>query len=804
MNTNIFDFQNGESSMQFNPLFLPANTFVDNPGTIKSFKISNSSYLFSDIIKVFTGTDLVKDLDLKLNLPSENSSKQVPSENIFSFNISDINNLAGLQKALNNGKISSPGLKEIIALISQLLQAGQNNSLQGGISLVSNNAANDNNLTGDGLKSFLNELNSLFQNADISGNSSKGKNKTDKDTKEIISKILDSLYNGTPVLINIVGKNETLKIELNKTGIEAGANSPGTNDYKSNVNPNELINNQEIQTNELTISAEQAVQNSNTISEEQTEQNLNTISPEKSDKNLNTISTEESGKNLNKISTDKVEQNSKANVQTAGSDKIEELLSEISKKENEVLKNNKIILEGAKIKTGETGTKSISGKPADSLKSFNADENSGKNNLYKLKFEIVDNEKNISRIKNNHNLSNAEDLVNHSSAAAKSQSDSLTIENLVASKSSLKNINKLSNQAGNTAVKTYIKNIPNGKIEFDNTPGKTKISSKSSDSASLSPANDLKTVEGNNKNTESSGELKLIDEKPEQGTDNVKLVKNENQKLTSAEQNSMIKVNTGNPGNMEEIVNSSNLTTEASKEIKVPGSESQSANHKEIDSKSESTVNLKVDNAGKINPNNFSEDNLGGSLSNNKQDLLNNSKGQDQIPNDKGEGAFSSYLSKIDANNIQNVKSPAYLNNMADQMKTIDSAEIVKEISKLASDKDQKNIVLKLVPETLGKVKISLDISNNVIHAHAEVENETAKSLMQNNLENLKQSLAQQGIQLNSLNISLSNHQEQKPNRSYLSKKKFTYAEPQIGEIDEKEHTTVSKHYGYNTYEFLA
>ena len=95
-------------------------------------------------------------------------------------------------------------------------------------------------------------------------------------------------------------------------------------------------------------------------------------------------------------------------------------------------------------------------------------------------------------------------------------------------------------------------------------------------------------------------------------------------------------------------------------------------------------------------------------------------------------------------------------------------------------------------------------ISNNIIHAHAEVENEAAKSLMQNNIDNLKQSLVQQGMQLNSLNISLSNHQEQKSTRSYLSKRKSTYAEPQIGEIDEKESSSVSKHFGYNTYEFLA
>jgi flagellar hook-length control protein FliK len=107
------------------------------------------------------------------------------------------------------------------------------------------------------------------------------------------------------------------------------------------------------------------------------------------------------------------------------------------------------------------------------------------------------------------------------------------------------------------------------------------------------------------------------------------------------------------------------------------------------------------------------------------------------------------------------------------------------------------------MPDSLGKVKISMDINKNVIHAHAEVENEAARSLMQNNIENLKQSLVQQGMQLNSLNISLSNQQEQKSSKSFQSKRKPVYSE-QVKKIDEKENINVSKHYGYNTYEFLA
>ena len=83
MNANIFEFQNREILMQFNPLFLPTNSFVDNTGNAKTFKISNSSYLFSDIIKVIAGSNSTENLQLTQN----NTSKQVlaGNENIFSL-----------------------------------------------------------------------------------------------------------------------------------------------------------------------------------------------------------------------------------------------------------------------------------------------------------------------------------------------------------------------------------------------------------------------------------------------------------------------------------------------------------------------------------------------------------------------------------------------------------------------------------------------------------------------------------------------------------------------------------------------
>lgn len=761
MNTNIFDFQNSESTMQFNPLFLPANNFVENPGIAKSFKLSSSSYLFSDIIKVFTGTtDLTKNLDSKLIFPSDITSKQIPSENIFSVYIADNNNLSGLVKELSKDQSLSSGLKELFALISKLSNGGQIKSLQN---------ENDNLLTSDGLKAFLNELNNLVNGTGVKENSSNVKNKNDKDSQELISKILDSLKNGAPVIINIVGKTETLKIELINSEVQKQGDI--------------LTRNSGVDLSELGQSIKESGLNSTQDS------NLQEIAKNPGSDQITSTDTADQ----NKQTSNRNAQNEtiiQKNFNGLETDKIENLLAELGENKTEMLKEVKIPAANSNNKTASTATnnKAIPQKSPDSLKFLKENEKAGGSDAYKLKFEIVDNENMLQTDKNSDVNKNS---VMQNTNSAKSNSDSLTIENLVASKSSLKNINKISNQQNNNTFKNDVQKISNAKTEVDKNSNEIKTSSKNFDDLAMNQKNEIARIDSNVRESLKSQIKNDLNGEATKVLSSKYKIKNTD--LTSKQSTNPL-----------EKVNNSDLNEGTGKEIKVTSSENQSVNQKEIISNSHPN-NIETDNTGKININNSSSgNNFSDYSSNRKQDVLNNSKNPDHVSNDQVENTFSSYLNKFDVNNIKNIQRPAFFNSFNDQMKTIDSSEVVKEISKLASDKDQRNIVLKLIPETLGKVKISLNITNNIIHAHAEVENEAAKFLMQNNIENLKQALVQQGMQLNSLNISLSNHQEQKSNRSYLSKRKSTYTEAQIGEIDEKEHTNVSKHFGYNTYEFLA
>ncbi|MGE5352068.1 MAG: flagellar hook-length control protein FliK [Acidobacteriota bacterium] len=132
--------------------------------------------------------------------------------------------------------------------------------------------------------------------------------------------------------------------------------------------------------------------------------------------------------------------------------------------------------------------------------------------------------------------------------------------------------------------------------------------------------------------------------------------------------------------------------------------------------------------------------------------------------------------------------------------KTVKAAEVMKEISKFIQQGDKNSIVLKIDPENLGTVKIALDLADKVVHANIEVENESARKLMENNLNQLYNSLNQSGIQLNSINISLA-HQEQKQGKTPGQKRRNFMDEgnkdaDDIGELRQKE-------MGYNTYDYL-
>ncbi len=177
---------------------------------------------------------------------------------------------------------------------------------------------------------------------------------------------------------------------------------------------------------------------------------------------------------------------------------------------------------------------------------------------------------------------------------------------------------------------------------------------------------------------------------------------------------------------------------------------------------------------------------------------------QDSIPFNS-EKEFSSILSNGQPETKEimqkgNLPLPSF---KTEEARVISYSKLTDEISGIIKQNEVKTVILKLQPEELGKVKVVLDMVNNGIKANIEVGNEAVRQTVQSNIEQLKQNLIQQGIQLSSLNITLSDF-NQKPNKTFDQKKLRNsehFSKEEIRNIENRE--SAAKKLGYNTYEYL-
>ena len=140
--------------------------------------------------------------------------------------------------------------------------------------------------------------------------------------------------------------------------------------------------------------------------------------------------------------------------------------------------------------------------------------------------------------------------------------------------------------------------------------------------------------------------------------------------------------------------------------------------------------------------------------------------------------------------------------NIKEQFQPELNSKLLHEISEMVISDKKDKVIINLEPASLGKIKIAIEIIENKINAQLKVENHAAKEMLQNQTEFLKDSLSQNGLQLNSLNISLQNS-ESKNGKAEREKRKETNTEKV--EIKEKPANAISsKTMGYNTYEFIA
>lgn len=153
---------------------------------------------------------------------------------------------------------------------------------------------------------------------------------------------------------------------------------------------------------------------------------------------------------------------------------------------------------------------------------------------------------------------------------------------------------------------------------------------------------------------------------------------------------------------------------------------------------------------------------------------------------------------------ILNEKTQEAFFAKSDPSRVLRISQIVKELTNVLQTQDRNSITLKLEPEHLGEVKIHLDVKENSVKASIQVENEMVKKVVENNLKELQSSMSRNGIQLESLNISLQNA-EQKNAKHSSNKKKHSGVEDETDFIEVvDENNFAHKNLGYNTVEYLA
>ncbi len=186
---------------------------------------------------------------------------------------------------------------------------------------------------------------------------------------------------------------------------------------------------------------------------------------------------------------------------------------------------------------------------------------------------------------------------------------------------------------------------------------------------------------------------------------------------------------------------------------------------------------------------------------------INNSSNQSSNKNDKdtkkhSDNALNFVKELANKSKISDKGKLAFETPKQNNERLIKTTEILKEITNFVHKRDKSTITFKLNPEHLGKIKVMLDIVDKIVNARIEVQNEAVKQMIESNLASLQNQILQSGVQLNSLNISLSNN-NRKQTKSDSSKRKNRYAEKLEGQETEPT-SNKKKMMGYNTLDYIA
>jgi flagellar hook-length control protein FliK len=118
-------------------------------------------------------------------------------------------------------------------------------------------------------------------------------------------------------------------------------------------------------------------------------------------------------------------------------------------------------------------------------------------------------------------------------------------------------------------------------------------------------------------------------------------------------------------------------------------------------------------------------------------------------------------------------------------LKESGNEQIVKKASILLKDNNQGEIKLILKPESLGRVKIQLNMNENHLVGKIIVENSRVGQIFENNLNNLAKSFEEAGISSSSIEVSVGDGNKENANQNKSSQNDLPFYSDRLKTLDE-------------------
>lgn len=125
---------------------------------------------------------------------------------------------------------------------------------------------------------------------------------------------------------------------------------------------------------------------------------------------------------------------------------------------------------------------------------------------------------------------------------------------------------------------------------------------------------------------------------------------------------------------------------------------------------------------------------------------------------------------------VQNEQSNGPVYTIPEKSGIVEKTDIFRQVAekvKVLSDPDRSEIVIQLKPESLGKIQLQVIHERGEIIAKFMAENEQVKSILESNMQLLRDALEKSGVDIQSLSVSVG-HQNQDDGRSdYRSRQPY-------------------------------